>query len=111
VATQDTQEPDEGNLGRLQQRCRRQGTDEGAIALLGKVPASGVGLEGLTRPLTDEEVEAEESGIRTGQVYNTFLKCATKGECLTPRYVCRLCQSGLTWKHSKDVEMKRHPCK
>jgi hypothetical protein len=34
----------EGNLVRLQQRCRRQGADEGAIGLLGQVFAHAVSL-------------------------------------------------------------------
>jgi len=93
----------EGDLERLQQRCKEQGADEGAMALLGKVFVSGVSSEALTRPLTDEEVETGELGVSRGQVYNAFLNYLIEGESITPRYACRLCQSSQTWKHSKDV--------
>ena len=92
----------EGNLVRLQQRCRRQGADEGAIGLLGKVFASEVCLEALTRLPTDEEVETEEFRVETGRVYITFLE-TTNEEGVMPRYICRLCHADKTWKHSRDV--------
>jgi hypothetical protein len=95
--------PYEGNLLRLQQRCRRQGADEGAIGLLGKVFAHEVSLEALTRQLTDEEVEANEFGAETGSVYIALLETTNEEEGLEPRYVCRLCHSEQTWMHHKDV--------
>jgi hypothetical protein len=93
----------EGNLVRLQQRCRRQGADEGAIGLLGKVFANEVSLEALTRLLTDAEVETTEFGVETGSVYIALLETTDEGEGLEPRYVCRLCHSEQTWKHSRDA--------
>ena len=83
---------------RLQQRCRRQGADEGAIELLGKVFTHEVSLEALTRPLTDGEVETKEFGIETGRVYITFL-----GAINEEGYACRLCHSEKIWRHHKDV--------
>jgi hypothetical protein len=93
----------EDNIQRLQQRCRKQGADEGAIDLLGKVFANGVGLEVLMRPLTDAEVETNELGIVTGRVYTAFLEPTYEGEGATPRYICRLCHSDQAWKLAKDV--------
>jgi hypothetical protein len=95
--------PYEGNLLRLQQRCRRHGADEGAIGLLGKVFAREVSLEALTRQLTDEEVEANEFGAETGSVYIALLETTNEEEDVEPRYVCRLCHSEQTWMHHKDV--------
>ena len=91
----------EGNLVRLQERCRRQGADEAALVLLGKIFPNGVSLEALTRPLTDAEVETREFGIDTGRVYNSFLGSTNGGEI--PRYTCRLCHRDQDWKHSKDA--------
>jgi len=93
----------EGDLVRLQQRCRRQGADEGAIGLLGKVFASEVSLEALTRLLTDEEVDTEVFEVETGRVYITFLETTNEEEGVIPRYICRLCHADKTWKHSRDV--------
>ena len=93
----------EGNLVRLQQRCRRQGADEGAIGMLGKVFADEVSLKALTRLLTDEEVETKEFGIETGRVYIAFLDAINKEEDAGTHYVCRLCHSEQIWKHHKDV--------
>jgi hypothetical protein len=93
----------EGNLVRLQQRCWGQGTDEGAIGLLGKVFANEVSLGALTRLLTDAEVETKEFGVETGRVYIAFLETVNEEEGVEPRYVCRLCHSERTWKHHKDA--------
>ena len=92
----------EDNLERLQQRCRRQGADEDAVCLLGKVFVNEVSEKALTRSLTDE-VETEELGIVTGKVYTAFLEPTDEGEGAVPRYICRLCHSDQTWKHAKDV--------
>jgi len=91
----------EGNVERLQQRCKRQGADDGAIGLLGKVFAYGVSVEALILPLMNTEVEVEDLEIGTGRAYTAFLEFITEG--VDPRYVCRLCHSDQTWKHSKDV--------
>ncbi len=93
----------EGNLVRLQQRCRRQGADEGAIVLLGKVFANEVSLKALTRPLTDAEEETKEFGVGTGRVYIAFLETINEGEGVGTYYVCRLCHSAQIWRHHKDV--------
>jgi hypothetical protein len=93
----------EGSLLRLQQRCRRQGADEGAIGLLGKVFANEVSLEALTRQLTDAEVERREFGVETGSVYIALLETTNEEEGVVARYVCRLCHSDQTWKHSRDA--------
>ena len=93
----------EGNLVRLQQRCRGQGADEEAIGLLGKVFTDEVSLEALTRPLTDAEVETKEFGVETGRVYIAFLKIINEEEGEGTYYVCRLCHSEQIWKHHKDV--------
>ena len=93
----------EDNLERLQQRCRKQGADEDAIGLLGKVFANEVSKKALTRSLTDEEAETKELGIVTGKVYTAFLEPTDEGEGAVPRYICRLCHSDQTWKHAKDV--------
>ena len=93
----------EGDVVLLQQRCRGQGADEGAVVLLTKVFANEVSLEALTRPLTDVEAGTEEFGMGTGKVYTAFLGSTSKEGHVSPRYVCRLCHGGQTWKHSKDV--------
>ena len=90
----------EGNLVRLQQRCRGQGADEGAIGLLGKIFANGVSLEALRRLLTDAEAETNEFGIKTGMIYTALLEHPDEEN---DRYTCRLCHSEQTWKHHKDV--------
>lgn len=64
----------EGNLARLEQRCRTQGADKGAIRLLGKMFADEVSLEALTRLLTDAEVYTKEFVVETGRIYITFLE-------------------------------------
>ena len=92
----------EGDLVLLQQRCRKQGADEGAIELLAKVCVGGVSLEALTRPLTNSEVETLEFGVSTGKVYTAFLE-PNKEDCVALRYICRLCHSDRAWMHSKDV--------
>ena len=86
----------------LQERCREQGADEGAIEILGRIFVNGINLESVMRPLTDAEVENEEFGIGTGKVYTAFLEPTNK-EGAPPRWICRLCHSAQTWKHSKDV--------
>ena len=93
----------EGDLVRLQQRCRAQGADDGAVALLTRVFAHEVSLEALTRPFTDAEAETEGFGVRTGKAYLVFLEYTNEGEHVVPRYACRLCHGDQTWKHSKDV--------
>ena len=93
----------EGNPIRLQQRCRRQGADEGAIELLGKVFTNEVTLEALTRRLTDAEVETNEFGVETGRVYIAFLKAISDEECVEAFYVCRLCHSEQIWRHHRDA--------
>ena len=93
----------EGDLVLLQQRCRKQGADEGAIELLAKVFVDGVSLEALTRPLTNSAMETVEFGVSTGKVYTAFLAPTEEEEGVAPRYVCRLCDGGQAWKHSKDV--------
>ena len=93
----------EGDLVLLQQRCRKQGADEGAIELLAKVCVGGVSLEALTRPLTNSAVETVEFGVSTGKVYTAFLAPTKEEEGVAPRYVCRLCHSDQAWMHSKDV--------
>jgi hypothetical protein len=90
----------EGNLVLLQQRCKKQGADNGAIALLGKIFANGVSLEALMHTLTDEN---EEFGIEMGRAYTVLLESTNVGESVISRYTCRLCHSDLTWKHAKDV--------
>jgi hypothetical protein len=93
----------EGDLTRLQQRCRRQGADEGAIGLLGNVFINEVSLEALTRPLTDAEVESREFGVETGRVYIALLEAINEEEGVGTFYVCRLCHSEQIWRHHKDV--------
>src|SRR5258706_2167766 len=94
----------EGDLVRLQQRCRRQGADEGAIGCLGKVFTNEVSLKALTRPLTDAEVEKKEFGVETGRVYIAFLESIDEEEeGVGTYYVCRLCHSEQIWRHHKDV--------
>jgi hypothetical protein len=92
----------EGNITRLQHRCKGQGADEGAIGLLGKIFANDVNLEALTRPITDAE-SVTEFGNVTGKVYIVLLKSTNDEEGGVPRHICRLCHSHQTWKHPKDV--------
>ena len=92
----------EGDLIRLQQRCRRQGADEGAIELLRKVFTNEVSLKALTRPLTDAEVDTKEFGVETGRVYIAFLGTIDE-EGVGLYYVCRLCHSKQIWRHHKDA--------
>jgi hypothetical protein len=93
----------EYDLERLEQRCRKQGADEVALGLLRKVFANEVSQEALTRSLTDAEVETNELGIVKGKVYTAFLDLTDEGEGAAPRHICRLCRTGQTWKHAKDV--------
>ncbi len=93
----------EGNLVRLQQRCKKQGADEGAIGLLGKVFTNEVSLKALTRPLTDAEAETKEFGVETGRVYIAFLETVNEEEGVGTYYFCRLCHSEQTWRQHKDV--------
>ena len=93
----------EGNLVRLQRRCKRQGVDDGAIGLLGKVFTNEVSLKALTRLLTDAEVETKEFGVETGRIYIAFLEAINEEEGVGTHYVCRLCHSEQTWRHHKDV--------
>ena len=93
----------EGNLIRLQQRCKRQGADEWAIGLLGKVFTNEVSLKALTRPLTDAEVETNEFGVETGRVYIAFLETVNEEEGAGAYYICRLCHSEQIWRHHKDA--------
>jgi len=95
--------PYERNLVRLQQRCKRQGADEGAIGLLGKIFTNEVSLEALIRLLTDTEAETKEFGIDNGKVYNALLGYLNEEDSVVPRYHCRLCHSEQTWKHHRDV--------
>jgi len=93
----------ERNLVRLQQRCKRQGADEGAIGLLGRIFANEVSLEALTRQVTDTEAEIKEFGIDNGKVYNALLGYLDEEDGVVPRHNCRLCHSEKTWKHPRDV--------
>ena len=93
----------EGDLTRLQQRCRTQGADEGAIELLGKVFTDDVSLKALTRPLTDAEIETDEFGVETGRVYITFLETINEEEGVGTYYVCRLCHSEQIWRHQENA--------
>ena len=90
----------QGDLRQLQQRCRSQGADDGAIRILGKIFADKVSLEALKRPLTDAEAETKEFGIKAGMVYTALLKHPDEEN---DGYTCRLCHSGQTWKHHRDV--------
>ena len=90
----------EGNLVRLQQRCRGQGADEATIGLLGKIFADEISLEALTRLLTDAEAEANEFGIKIGMIYTALLDHPNEEN---DRYACRLCDGAQTWRHHKDV--------
>jgi len=92
----------EGNLDRLQQRCKRQGADEGGIELLGKVFADEVSREALKGSLTDAEAHTKELGVETGRMHVVFLETINAEEGGVPHYVCRLCHAKKTWKH-KDV--------
>lgn len=91
----------EGNLERLQKRCKKQGADDGAIRLLGKIFANGVSLEALILPFMDAEAGNEGFEIGTGRAYTAFLE--STNEVGVPRYICRLCHGDQTWKHTKDI--------
>ena len=90
----------EGSLMRLQQRCRSQGADDGAIRILGKIFAHEISLETLKRPLTDAEAETKEFEIKTGMVYTALLKHPDEEN---DGYTCRLCHGDQTWKHHRDA--------
>ena len=87
---------------RLKQGCKKQGADEGAAILLCKISPVEVSSKALTHPLADTRVETEEFGTGTGRVYTSVLE-STNEEVVAPRYICRLCHGGQTWKHAKDV--------
>ena len=91
----------EGNLERLQKRCKKQGADDGAVRLLGKIFANGVSLEALILPFMDAEAGTEEFESGTGRAYTAFLE--STNEVGVPRYICRLCHGDQTWKHTKDI--------
>ena len=90
----------EGNLVRLQQRCRSQGADESAIGLLGKIFADEISLDALSRRLTNAEAETNEFGIRTGMLYTALLEHPDEEN---DGYACGLCDIEKTWKHHRDV--------
>ena len=90
----------QGNLVRLQQRCRSQGADESAIGVLGKIFADEISLEALSRRLTDAEAETKEFGIDTGMLYTALLEHPDEEN---DGYACGLCDIEKTWKHHRDV--------
>ena len=93
----------QGNLQLLLRRVKEQGAEEGALVLLGKIFATEISLNALTRSLTDSEVETKDLGVVTGKVYTALLRPTHEGEDVPPRFTCRLCDSEQSWKHIKDV--------
>ena len=93
---------------KLQDRCRREGGDPDAVAIIPKVFSEGVNLKALTRLRTGEEVASRTFGKGPGPVYLVFLDALPdrNGRYGQPRYRCRLCSSwgeGYSWKNQRDV--------
>ena len=102
----------EPNVIALQERLRREGGDEHAIALLERVFSGGVALDALTRRQTREEAAKQVfgQGGGGGPVYLAFLEILPLKEgdngALGTRFRCCLCPSNaeaLSWKHQRDV--------
>lgn len=89
----------ESNLERLQHRCREQGAEERAVQLLGWIFADEVSLEALTRRRSYRDLATNGLEVQSGKVYTALLEHRD----VDNRYVCRLCDSGKSWKRAKEV--------
>ena len=82
------------------ERCRTDGGEENAIALLQVIFAGGISEKALLRKMTRAEAREHNGGVST-QVYRTFLRNDDVG-----RFHCRLCPPGANeggWKNARDV--------
>ena len=81
-------------------RCRDDGGEEDAIALLQVILSGGISEKALIRKMTREEAREHNGGMST-QVYRVFLRNDDVG-----RFHCRLCHAGANeggWKNARDV--------
>jgi hypothetical protein len=95
----------ESNVGKLQDRCREDGGDEGAVNHLAEIFKDGVNPEALGRQMTEEEVNQQLFGVwrKRTQVYRVLLEQETEGSSV--HHTCRLCRKGTRrpYRNAKDV--------
>lgn len=93
------------NVEKLQDRCRQDGGDEGAVDHFPTIFKDGVSAEALSRQMTKEEIDQQVFGVwpRRTQVYRALLGQETQGSCVY--HTCRLCREGTRWpyRNAKDV--------
>jgi hypothetical protein len=88
------------NIRVVEERCRAEGGEEDAIALLPDIFSDGISEAALTRKMTREEA-GKHSGRASTQVYQILLREDESG-----RAHCRLCAVGANeggWKKARDV--------
>ena len=81
------------------ERCRADGGEENAIALLEVIFSGGISEKSLIRKMTREEAREHNRGV-SAQVYRVFLRNDIG------RFHCRLCPAGANeggWKNARDV--------
>ena len=82
------------------ERCRANGGEENAIALLQVIFSDGISEKALIRQMTSEEAGEHNRGM-SGQVYRMLLRNDDVG-----RFHCRLCPVGSNgggWRNARDV--------
>ena len=82
------------------ERCRADGGEESAIAILMNIFSNEISEKALTRKMTREEARKHNHGAST-QVYRMLLRNDEDG-----RFHCRLCAVGANeggWKNGRDV--------
>ena len=88
------------DTGVVVDRCRADGGDEDAIALLPGIFSNGITEEALIRKMTREEAHKYPVGAYP-QIYQTLLRSSENG-----RSHCRLCAVGADeggWKKPRDA--------
>jgi len=88
------------DIGVVVKRCRANGGEEDAIALLPEIFIDGISGEALIRNMTSEQARKHSGGTST-QVYRTLLRGDDAG-----RVHCRLCAVGADeggWKNPRDA--------
>ena len=88
------------NIQEVAERCRADGGEEDAIALLPDIFSAGLTEKALRRKMTRDEARKYPGGAST-QAYRMLLRGDTAG-----RSHCRLCPVGSNangWKNARDV--------
>ena len=93
--------PYEPDLPRLQELSRQRGGQDFAIAWIPKAFKKGVTADALSRPLSEDEINAVDydHGFRLSQAYDGFL------EKVEDRFECGLCgeEKRANWRNKKDA--------